>query len=317
MSSDYVSRLRAELLRAGALEQSRRRRTQVLTRLRPVAVMAAVALLVATVALTVPREGRDEVPAEQRGAETLTYRLPTGDVTEAARIMRARLSAAGIGAEVVARNGTLAITAAHEARAAVTALTAPGRVAIYDWERSVLGPDGRPAPTDISVTGGMAAGQDAELTEAEARSRAAKHPGARAVRTDRGGWFALGDAALTNADVAGARALEDPTGHPVVRLDLTAAGQQAFKTLTAELVRRGAARSDGAGPLQSSQHLGIVLDDRLLSTPFINWREAPKDGFGAADGADLSGLPTPERAQLAAALLTAGPLPAALQPAQG
>ena len=167
--------------------------------------------------------------------------MQTGDATEAAQILRERLNAAGITAEVTAGDGTLTITAPDTARADVTALTAPGRLAIYDWERSVLGPDGRPAPTDPAVTGGPGAGQAAALTEAEARSRADKRPGARALQADRG-WFALGgDAALTNADVASARADEDPAGGgPAVALDLTPAGQQAFTTLTRELAQRGA-----------------------------------------------------------------------------
>ena len=59
-------------------------------------------------------------------------------------------NAAGIDGKVTAAAGTLTITAPG---AAATALTAPGRFAIYDWERSVLGPDGRPAPTDAGGDG--------------------------------------------------------------------------------------------------------------------------------------------------------------------
>ena len=103
----------------------------------------------------------------------------------------------------------------------------------------MLGPDGRPAPTDLAVTGGPDASRAAALTEAEARSRAGKSPGARALQADRG-WFALGgDPTLTNADVASARADEDPAGGgPTVALDLTPPGEQAFTTLTRELAQR-------------------------------------------------------------------------------
>ena len=58
---------------------------------------------------------------------------------------------------------------------------APGRVAVDDWERSVLGPDGRPVPTDSGVTGRTAAGQ----TGSTARG-ARGFPQAPAIRPDTG-----------------------------------------------------------------------------------------------------------------------------------
>ena len=70
MSSDYISRLRAELLRAGAAEQAPRRRARAVRRLRPVAAAAAVALVVATVVLTLPGERRDEIPAQDRATRS-------------------------------------------------------------------------------------------------------------------------------------------------------------------------------------------------------------------------------------------------------
>ena len=59
-----------------------------------------------------------------------------------------------------------------------------------------------------------------------------------------------------------------------------------------------------------------MLDERIVATPYVNWREAP-NGIDGADGAFMSGLPTPEQARLTAALLSAGPLSGALQPVQG
>jgi hypothetical protein len=195
--------------------------------------------------------------------------------------------------------GTLTITG-ELTRADLTALTAPGRLAVYDWERSVLGADGRPHPADDGVTGGPGAGTAAGLSEAEARERAAKVPGAQVVQAQNG-WFALaGDPSLSNADLARAHV----AGGPSVALGLTAPGRRAFRTLTRELAHRGADQALSGDPLQSSQHLAIVLDDRLLSTPYVNWREAP-DGLDPAAGLQISGLADPD---LTAALLTAGPL---------
>jgi len=314
MTSDYISRLRAELLRAGAAEHAPRRRARAVRRLRPLAAAAAVALVVATAVVTVPGQLRDETPAQSSSAAaTLTYRVQNGDATQAAQILRERLNAADVTAAITAGASTLTITAPDSARADVNALTAPGRFAIYDWERSVLGPDGRPAPADPEVTGGPDASRATALTEAEARSRAGESPGARALQAA-GGWFALGgDAALTNADVASARAGEDPAaGGPLVAFDLTPAGQQAFTTLTRELAQRGADQAGPGDPLQSSQHLALVLDDRIVSTPFINWREVP-DGIDGADGVWMSDLATPQQARLTAALLSTEPLPGTLQ----
>ncbi|HEV2814360.1 MAG TPA: hypothetical protein VGW10_13985, partial [Solirubrobacteraceae bacterium] len=63
-----------------------------------------------------------------------------------------------------------------DARAAIARLTAPGRLAFYDWEANVIGPRGRPAPADREVTGGEAAGDAASITLYEAVERAAKRP---------------------------------------------------------------------------------------------------------------------------------------------
>jgi SecD-like export protein len=316
MSSDYISRLRAELLRAGATQPATRRRARAVRTLRPLAAAAAVAAVIAALVLALPGGPADDRAAGPQGdAVALTFHAPSSDAV--VPILRERLSAAGIGAQVSSGDATLTIVAPRDARADVLALTAPGRFAVYDWERFVLGPDGRPDPTDPAVTGGPGAGHEAALTEAEARSRADMRPGARALQAD-GGWFALGgDPALTNADVASVRTAKDPVnGEPIVEIALTADGQDAFKTLTRELARRGADHANGGDPIQTSQHFAFVVDDRIVSTPFINWQEVP-DGIDGASGAQLSGFRTPEQARVTAALLTAGPLPEPLQPIDG
>ena len=310
MSSDYISRLRAELLRAGAAQPAPRRRIRTARRvLRPLVAAAAVALLLVALVVVLPGERRDESSAQQPGDPvSLTFRCQAGDT--APEILRQRLSAAGIGASLSTDGDTVTITAPASERANVIALAAPGRFAIYDWERSVLGPDGRLAPAGPGDPG---AGQSSALSEAEARARAEKRSGARALRAD-SGWFALrDDPALTNAAVAGAQAGKDPVnGDPTVMIDLTAAGQQAFQTLTRELAQRGADHALGGDPLQTSQHFALVLDDRIVATPYVNWREAP-DGIDGAAGAQMSGFATPEQARIAAALLSTDPLPGTVQ----
>ena len=304
MSSDYIPRLRAELLRAGATSTARRRRPRPV--LRPLALAATVALLVVAVVIALPQARDDEQPARRAETVRLEYRLPEA----AAPIVRARLEAVGVRpAEVTASAGRLTVLVPRESRGVVGALVAPGRFAIYDWEASVLGPDGSPAPTDPDVTGGQDAGHGAALTEAEAKSRAADAGDAVAVHAGER-WFALaGPAAITNAQLANARAATDPTmNEPIVALDFTAQGANAFTQLTRALAVRGADNARGADPLQSSQHFAIVIDDRIVSVPYVNWQEVP-DGIDGTGGAQILGDLTPESAQTLAAVLNTPPLP--------
>jgi preprotein translocase subunit SecD len=226
---------------------------------------------------------------------------------QAAELLRARLAAVGIDDARVSVSSAagVTITAPGTPRSELTALTQRGRLAIYDWERSVLG----------NVPGGAGAGQAGGLTRAEAERRAERAPGARVAQAPGGGrWFALaGEPAVTNAEVRRATAGVDvPTGEPIVELDFTAAGERAFAALTAEIARRGAARtSAGKNDLDALQHFAIVVDDRLLSLPFIDPRVAP-DGLDGAAGAQISGDLTPQAARRLAAILHSGPLPADL-----
>ena len=54
MSSDFIPRLRGELLRAGAQQPSRLRAKPPLRRLRPVAIAATIVALIAVVAVAIP-----------------------------------------------------------------------------------------------------------------------------------------------------------------------------------------------------------------------------------------------------------------------
>ena len=319
MNSDYIPRLRSELLRAGASEQARFRPARLARGLRPLAAAAAVVLVAVAVVLAVPDRGSDETAVEQpAGAIELSYRLERADTAttrRAAQVMRERLAAAGIpGAGVAVSASGVTITAPAGARADVAALTKRGRLAIYDWERSVLGPRGVPAPADASVTGGPNAGRDAAIPNTQARARAAERPGGQVVRAESSapeGWFALGgEPALTNADIGRTAAAVDPnTQEPIVTLELTPGGQAAFGTLTRALAERGSAH--GGSHEEAVQHFAIVLDDRIASVPFIDFRREP-NGIDGAAGAQIAGGLTPASARRLAALLSAGPLPSAL-----
>ncbi|WP_028066533.1 SecDF P1 head subdomain-containing protein [Solirubrobacter soli] len=288
MSSDYIPRLRAELLRAGARGRTRRR---VSVALRPVVAVGAIAALVAALLIFLPGPASDERPADSGTTVRLGYLVSPAEADHAAVILRERLEAAGIRpAQVIPAGGRIDVVVPATARDALPALVQPGRLAIYDWEASVIG------------------GTD-PVSSSAAHARAASASVGLAVRTetDSEKWFALaGRPPIGNADVAGAHVATDPTtGDPVVIVSLTAEGRRTFGVITRKLAQRGADQALGGDPLETSQHLAIAVDDRIAALPYVNWRVNP-DGIDGAAGVQL---PAPESARLLAAMLSAGPLP--------
>jgi preprotein translocase subunit SecD len=311
MSSDYISRLRGELLRAGATEPSRVRPARTFRRLRPLALAGTAALLVTALVFTVARPDRgDDRAVPPTATARLSEPVAPGAGELATKTMRERLAAAGISPAFVSSEGDrLEVAVPPDARAAATALMAPGRFAIYDWEAGVLGPDGRPDPRDTAVTGGPDAGRAGALTKAEAQEWADRGENARIVQGESGGWFALaGPVALSNSSLTGARAAVDPmTEDPIVELELTEQGQRDFQELTRTIAQRGADNALGGDPLTTSQHFAIVVDGRIMAVPFINWQEVP-DGIDGARGMQIP-VGTAEQARQLAAILDSGPMP--------
>jgi preprotein translocase subunit SecD len=304
MSSDYIPRLRAELVRAAERKRSPWRRA--VPPLRPLIAAAAVALVVVAVVVAVDRGGP--------GSREFEYSVAGAAAEQAADVMRDRFAAAGI-ADVtvsVGSDGRLVIDAPDAPLAAVAALTQPGEFAIYDWETSVLGPGGKPAPRDPDVTDGENAGSRAatSLQQAETRAAAARG-GGRIVRTREGApdrWYALGgEPALTSADVAGAEPIVDrQLMLPAVAIEFDTRGQERFSDLTRAIAQRGA-------DVRELHHLAMVFDDEIVAVPFVDYHEAP-DGIDAS-GAHMSGT-SGQTARWMSAMLISGPLPAQLLPAR-
>lgn len=349
MSSDYIQRLRGELLRAAAAQEARPRRPwergdarvgragadtdtargqaaaggearrsragrrrRTVRRLRPLAGLVAVALIVAAVVFTLPRDRADDTPVPPAATVQSDYRTTPAAADATMRILQERLDLAGIrGARTMIVGGEIRVAAPTGTEAAVTALMVPGRLAMYYWEGSVLGPDGRPAPGDPDVTGSPDAGRAAALTKAEAEARARQVDGARVVRSEtrEDGYFVLSGAApVTNAALAKAQVAKDvPTGDPIVALDFTTQGRRAFQDLTRDVAQGGADHALGGDPLMTSHHFAIVVDDRIVSVPYINWQMNP-DGVDGAQGAQIV-TASEEDARRLAAILSTGPLP--------
>ncbi len=312
MSDDYISRLRGELLRAGARQPKRRRRGRVTAALPKLAVAAAIVAVV----VALPRIDRDERPASPGESVRVEFVVqPATETSATAVALRERLAAAGVrGAEVSETDGALVVAAPAADREAVLELAQRGRVAFYDWETSVLGPDGRPVPDDPAVTGGPNAGQSGGVSERAARALADRS-GGRAVRGT-GGWFVLGGApALTEREIARASAIRTPPiDAPSVALEFTAQGRTAFTALTRAVAERGRlVAGDGVSEPGAWQHLAIVVDDRIATVPFIDPVQAP-NGIDGGDGAQITGELTPGQARRLAVVLDSGPLPGELSP---
>lgn len=164
---------------------------------------------------------------------------------------------------------------------------APAQFAVYDWEPSVIRPSGAPEPaareaTDVPVSRSDAAG----------RAKAARGRTVTLAERGRGSWVLRDRPALTAADVASARQeAEQPTGEPIVVLELIPAGRAKLKRLTQGVAARGRSRhkSDGTsiGPGPASfEHFAIVLDRRLVWRPGIDPVELP-GGLNGRNGIQL------------------------------
>jgi SecD/SecF fusion protein len=102
---------------------------------------------------------------------------------------------------------------------------------------------------------------------------------------------------------------------PIVTMEFTDEGRRAFERTTRAIAERGvdnAALNGGlTDPIAASHHFAIRLDDQLISTPYINFRENP-EGIDGRTGASISGGFTIQSAQDLAALLKVGALPVGL-----
>jgi SecD/SecF fusion protein len=79
-----------------------------------------------------------------------------------------------------------------------------------------------------------------------------------------------------------------------------------------DVAHRGSAKAaHGVTGTEAQQHFAIVIDDRIVAIPYIDFRAAP-DGIDGCAGAMIEGGLIPLTARRTAAILTAGPLPAAL-----
>ena len=128
-------------------------------------------------------------------------------------------------------------------------------------------------------------------------------------------WIIADNPALSGTDIKDPKQTSDQQSgnEPIVTFGFTDKGRKAFQSITRQIAQRGQDNSlPGDNPQLASQHFAIVLDNQLVSAPYINYRENP-DGIDGSTGAQISGSFTIDSAQDLAKILEIGALPIRLE----
>src|SRR5215210_7373170 len=130
-------------------------------------------------------------------------------------------------------------------------------------------------------------------------------------------WYVLRDApALSGTDIKNPEQNFDNgpggTGQPYVTFEFSDRGQKMWPETTRQIAQRGQDSFFGGDPSAAYQHFAIVLDNELISAPYINFQENP-DGIRGDTGSEISGGFTIKSAQRLADLLKTGALPIRLE----
>jgi SecD/SecF fusion protein len=133
-------------------------------------------------------------------------------------------------------------------------------------------------------------------------------------------WFVLRDnVALKGTEIKNPQQNFDRgaggNGQPIVTFEFTSKGRKIWQDVTRRIAERGAASVGllpGQNAANANQHFAIVLDDELVSTPFIDFRQNP-DGIDGRTGSQISGGFTIKSAQALANVLKTGALPLKLE----
>jgi hypothetical protein len=236
----------------------------------------------------------------------------TANATVVARV-RARLARTGLPVASVHGRGMTVVVELGSGRTDTTFVSgvfasralSSGRVAVYDWERSVIGPDGRSladeqrdgAPAPLSEPAGDArhglsareAKAIASLAGPGARTVAALPSASKRPHASARYYVLRGEPALTGADITGAVADSGSSGEPAVTYTLSPDGQQRLHALTRALSERGQRLvRPNAPPATAAQHMAIVVDGRLLAVSTIDPTASP-DGIDGAQGVTIAG----------------------------
>jgi SecD/SecF fusion protein len=103
------------------------------------------------------------------------------------------------------------------------------------------------------------------------------------------------------------------SGAPIVTFEFTDSGRKKWHDVTREIAQRGLSLQIPGQPAQASfQHFAAVLDQDLITVPFISFTDNP-DGIDGRNGSQIEGGFTIRTAQDLAQLLKTGALPLKLE----
>jgi SecD/SecF fusion protein len=131
-------------------------------------------------------------------------------------------------------------------------------------------------------------------------------------------WYVLNDnPSLTGAQIKNPRQGLDNgpggNGQPNVTFEFTSGGGKVFQRVTREIAERGQqAQLPGVSKQQAVQHFAVVLDNQIITAPFIDYTQNP-EGIDPVNGSQISGGFTITSAQNLADELQSGALPIKLE----
>jgi SecD/SecF fusion protein len=131
-------------------------------------------------------------------------------------------------------------------------------------------------------------------------------------------YFVLNDdPALSGTDIKNPEQQFDQgpggSGQPIVTFEFTSSGRKKWERVTREIAQRGVAQQVPGAPAQEAfQHFAAVLDNQLITVPFIDFNQNP-DGIDGRGGSQIEGGFTIESAQDLARNLKTGALPIKLE----
>jgi SecD/SecF fusion protein len=157
------------------------RRRNALILLLVAGLIAASAAIIAVKKTRLGLDLKGGVELVYQGKPTAASKVTPESLERAINIMRKRVDQLGVAQPEIQRSGANEITVAlpdvSNASRAQKAVGTTAQLFFYDWEANVIGPDGKPAPTESTVTGGINAGASVYgLPEYQAIERAIKRP---------------------------------------------------------------------------------------------------------------------------------------------
>ncbi len=128
-------------------------------------------------------------------------------------------------------------------------------------------------------------------------------------------WYVLNDdPVLEGSDITNPQETsQGGAGQPSVAFEFTSHAKKVWEQTTKTIAERGReAQLPGVTQTEAYQHFAIVLDNQLISVPYINYAQNP-EGIDASTGSEISGGFTITSAENLAGELQSGALPIKLE----